>query len=100
MMTLDNLTLEQMRVLAEAHRRHFASQLRAGGMGDRSVNLAETAWYLGVWIAAAHITGVARTADEARERLTEEAKAEMQDAIDSGDYDTLLADSGREPEPV
>jgi hypothetical protein len=81
-----SLYRRQLLALAAAHIRHFTRQLTAGNRGDDTVRLDETGDYLETWRRAHRDLEAGKGFAE----LQPEARTEIQDAIDCGDYDDLL----------
>jgi len=75
------LTPEQLRKLAKAHIRQYENRLASD---SKYVNRDECAAYLALW------KDVEANADKALVGFSKETLMEIQDAIDSGDYDDLL----------
>ncbi len=82
--TLRRLNAQQIRILAEKHIALYGARL---GMQGPYVNREDCQKYLGVWQA---VKEKAVEAENWKDRLTEEEKAEIQDACRCGDYDYLL----------
>jgi hypothetical protein len=77
---------EKLIELADKHIALYAGrveQQRVGRPGWKNINVEETAAYLGLWTDA-------KQRMLAGEELTPPQLGEIQDAIESGDYDELL----------
>jgi hypothetical protein len=84
------LTQRQAKALADAHVNHFSNLLRRAKEGLPGIREKECEMYLGIWQEAQRLI----TNEDWKERLGPAAKRELNDAIESGDYDKLLSSTG------
>jgi hypothetical protein len=82
-LTFESLTDKQVRVLAEKHIERFEKMIASG---SRAVNVSECQRYLEIWRGVQ--TKVLRWAW--RDQFTAEEKGEIEDALDSGEWDDVL----------
>ena len=87
----DQLSTAQLKALAIAHVRRFEHRVKKGG---RAVDHEECERYLTIWRG---ILSKANHSPQWRLLLSKGEKQEIQDAIESGDYEELLRVTGEPP---
>jgi hypothetical protein len=83
----DKLNDQQLKTLTDAHCRMYENRIRRANEGARGIRVDECQVLLGIWQS---IEGKLQQGNW-RLRLTKDEVAEIQDALDSGEYDALLA---------
>lgn len=87
----EELSTEQVKALAVAHVRRFEFKI-AGS--NRHVNHAECERHLAVWKA---VLVKAKRSPQWRLLLSDEEKREIQEAVESGDFEELLRATAERP---
>jgi hypothetical protein len=91
---MNQLTAQQLLVLARAHIRQFERKLEAAAQGYPYVNVEECRSYLALWNSVHDKAACADWPIALLDAVTSREAGEVADALADGSYDALLAAAG------